>query len=709
MKSITAICLLLLVMNSFAVNIQERIDSQNYFLSVYPDLFGDSDFALQDDFKTFFNLQSDRKKNDAMFIIRALEKTVPEKILMPLVYWKIFKSDSKRASNIISYFALYKLMVIRDYLDNPFVPKVEKKLLIQYLKNIGMNRVDSFKIFDFFKKNIESRVKSYAKSRGHQLTSEILSDKLLGANFLKIFNFLPKYSLTKFGIIPGNQVKIFSTNTRTLERISWYNEHVIFHGGKLDWSQPYMKMPMSPTDEGHIAFKTDPIFIQIRDMIHKSKESIFIDIFLFGGTLGGTIAKFLLDEVSEKIKKNPKFRVLMMHDYATNYNMLPEMLPIFVYIRDRILDEKIFYNHFYFLQANIQRHPPGVPFGITNYLEKTPELFREIEKRSTYYESKIDHSKVLVIDANTDSPEAYFGSKNWSDHSGGYYYDDVIWIKGPAAALVQASYFDDVDAALTDDPKELEWFYYKEKGLDNKKYLSQKKEILDWFAINKNDYPEVGSEKVRFAEANVDGRIKNVRNILVDMIIHSKDHIYMEELFVYDKYINDALIKKKLQNPDMDIRIIADHNGNFGLNGFPNTIFMKELVDQGIKVRARRTFGVTAHFPDGAEQEYHQENHRKILSVDGEVLLGGSSNFNPDTLQGSFREFGAQIYSKKEIEKFEKNFLLAWDDEKQTMPSDIDNFQLKVGKKLFDVKTSNLINKFVSLIYRSKDYLEKRH
>ena len=35
-------------------------------------------------------------------------------------------------------------------------------------------------------------------------------------------------------------------------------------------------------------------------MIHKSKESIFIDIFLFGGTLGGTIAKFLLDDCRSK-------------------------------------------------------------------------------------------------------------------------------------------------------------------------------------------------------------------------------------------------------------------------------------------------------------------------------------------------------------------------------------------------------------------------
>lgn len=709
MKTLIIICISILSYNILAVDIQDRIATQEYFLKVYPDLFGNSDYALKEDFKKLYDFQRRKKRKEALVFIKGLEGIVPEKILRPLVYWKIFEKDNAKVGNIISYFALYKLMIIRDYLDNPLAAAENKKVLKGYLGRLGMNDVDTFKMFEFFKKNIESSVRSYASLENNAFVKKVMLDHITGIDFVKTFPFLPPYSLTKFGIIPGNKVEIVSENVRTQERIDWYNQRVVFHGGELDYNKPYMKMPMHPADEGHIAFKTDPIFIKIRDMIHKAKESIFIDIFLFGGTLGGTMAKFLVDQAAIKIKKNPKFKVLMLHDYATNYNMLPEMLPIFTYIRDRIANEKIFHDHFYFLQANIQRHPPGVPFGLTNHLEKTPQLFETIEKRSTYYESKIDHSKVLVIDANTDRPEAYFGSKNWSDHSGGYYYDNVIWVQGPAAALTQASYFDDVKAALTSDPKELAWFYYKDKGLDNKKYLSSKKKILNWFKVKRASYPAVGNDEIRFAEANVDGRIKNVRNILIDMIANAKSHIYMEELFVYDKYINDALIKRKIQNPDLDIRILADHNGNFGMNGFPNTTFMKELTENGIKIKARRTLGITAKFPDGHEQEYHQENHRKIFSVDGNVLLGGSSNLNPDTLQGSFREFGAQIYSKSEIAKFEADFIEAWDDDSQTMSSEIEEFQLKVGEKVFDLETSHLINKLVSLIYRSKDFLERRY
>lgn len=692
----------------FAINIKDRIDTQNYFLKVYPEIFGKSEVAFKPDFKRFFESRKRSEQKEATELINKVSAVVPEKILMPLVYWKVFKKDRKATAKILSYFALYKLMIVRDHMDDPLNPESEKAVLSDFLKGESGKNIDTFSIFSYFK-SIEKRFGAMASGSSSQMAQKITQDHLLGMSFAKNFPFLSNYSLTKFGIIPGNKVDVISKNTRTQERIDWYNQRVVFHGGKLDYSKPYMKMPMSPDEEGHIAFQTDPIFMKIRDMIHQAQESIFVDIFLFGGTLGGTIAKYLLDETERKIKKNPRFKVLMLHDYATNYNMLPEMLPVFMYIKNRIESDPVYKDHFYFLQANIQRHPPGVPFGLTNHLEKTPELFSAIEKRSTYYESKIDHSKVLVIDANTNKPEAYFGSKNWSDHSGGYYYDNVIWVKGPAAAMVQASYYDDVDAALTTDPKELAWFYYKDKGLDNKRYLPKKQDILDWFKIHRTNYPIQGDESVRFAEANVDGRIKNARNILVDMITKAEDHIYMEQLFIYDKYIVDALIKKKMQNPSIDIRVIADHNGNFGMNGFPNTTYMKEMVDRGIKVKARTTLGITAHFPDGAEQAYHQENHRKIASVDGKVLLGGSSNLNPDTLQGSFREFGAQIYAPQVIARFESNFLKAWDDDEKTMGSEIDDFQLKLGDKLFDVKTSNIVNKFVSLLYRSKDFLEKRH
>lgn len=664
------------------VSIKERLEAYRFHLQSYDTLFGQEFIRNTDSFIDFVKAQpADIKKRTLQFLSEH-EASTPERILLPLAYWTHISPNKAKQQVVLKFWLQQRLQTLRDHSENPLVTDIESKKQARII------------LEDWAQK---------ARTSPLEAKSNILTQPLQS-----LVPGIADYSLTAMGFIPGNKVEVISENKVSPEHIEWFNERVIFAGGKLDFTHDYMKMPLHQNDQGHPSFK-DPIFAKIRDMIVDAKESIFIDIFLFGGTMGGTLSKFLLDQTIEKRKSNPNFKVLLMHDYATNYNMYDEMMPIFLYIKKRIDTEPELKDSFIFLQANIQRHPPGIPFGITNIVPKTKETFPALEKRSTYYESKIDHSKVIVVDANTDQPQAYFGSKNWSDHSGGYYYDDAIYVKGPAAALVQATYWYDVDAALTTDPHELPWFYYKEMGLDNRRYLPQRQAILDWFRIKKDAYPAVGSETVRIAEANVDGRIKDVRNILIDMIMKAQSHIYMEQLFLYDPYINDALMKRKAQIPNLKIKILADHNGNFKLGGLPNTLFLDQLMRHGIEVRARRTLGVTARFPNGKTQEYHQENHRKITSVDGKTLLGGSSNLNPDTLQGSFREFGAQIFSQKEIAEFEQQFLKDWSDPEAVGPVYEGNeLQLEVGGKKLSPSLSRFINDLGSTVLRAKDRLERR-
>ncbi len=693
-------------------NIKDRIDTQHYYLKVYPLLFGQADFALMKDFKKALGKLRRSKRNTANKFITEVESFIPKRVLMPLVYWKYIKPSQANVAEVINFHMLYRLLILRDALDNPIQLSVDQKYqVLSYLKDLtGMSHISSANLFNVMQPKLQQMSQSIAKS--NNLTSYVAAlkgNRLVAEDMQAKHSFIPNYALSYLGIVPGNQVEVVSKNDPSKERIDWFNQRVVFNGGKLDWSQPFMKMPLKPGDEGHIAFQEDPIFQRIRDMITRAKDSIFIDIFLFGGTMGATLTKYLIDQTLIKRAENPRFKTLLLHDYATNYNMWPEMKPVFVYIRDRIANEPEVKACVSLLQANIQRHPPGIPFGISNLIPKTEEVFKEIEKRNTYYESKIDHSKVIVIDANTDHPEAYFGSKNWTDHSGGYYYDNAIWVKGPVAALVQDSYYDDVEAALTEDPKERKWFFYKEEGFGNDHYLPRKTEILQWVKVKKTTYPMVGNQSVRLAEANVDGKIKNVRNILIDMIQGAQKNIYMEQLFLYDSYVADALIKRKIQVPSLDIKISMDPNGNFGFNGLPNTIYIKELVEAGIEIKTRTILGTTAHFPNGKTQTYHQENHRKITSVDGKVLLGGSSNINPDTLQGSFREFGAQIFDPSVISKFEVDFLTDWNDTSKSELMDIYNLQLKLGKKVLSKETSALINNLAGQILRVKDDLERRY
>lgn len=703
--TITLLFSSLIMAESF--NVKDRIDAESFYKSVYDSLFGKPEYSRVDSFLNHLEKLDPKVKADAMKMVNELDKLLPKKILLPLIYWSVVEDRPERRMDVLMLHLVNRVLILRDELDHPLNSSSEKEVARYIFGQMGLSIENTGNLFSELLPKIEGKAKYVAGLTGDALRNELKSE-LFSLEFKKISPSIDDYLLSYPGFIPGNIVEVVSENDRSPARIEWLNNHVIFAGGKLSWDAPYMKMPTDKT-EGHPIFTHDPIYKKIREMIDRSTDSIFIDIFLFGGTLGGTLSRYLIDQTLLKSKKNPNFKTILLHDYATNYNMLDEMMPIFEYIKGRIDNEPEVKKRVFLLQANIQRHPPGVPFGLTNLLPKTPAVFKEIEKKSTYYESKIDHSKVIVIDANTDHPEAYFGSKNWTDHSGGYYYDDAIWVKGPAAAVVQASYYDDIDAALTENQKELGWFFYKEKGLDNKSYLPRKKEILDFMKIKKTNYPHLGSETVRLAEANVDGKIKNVRNILIDMITRAKKNIYMEQLFIYDKYVNDALIKQKIQYPELDIKILADHNGNFGMNGLPNTIFMKELVDNGIEVRARKTLGIEAEFPDGTKKEYHQENHRKITSVDGKILLGGSSNLNPDTLQGSFREFGAQIFDKNEIAEYETDFMKAWNDSEQTMDLEVDTLKLIVLGKELSQEVSALVNDLAGTLIRSKDDLEERH
>ena len=717
MRSFILVALGLLTLSSiFAkdIDVNDRLNSRKHFLERYDVLFGKKEYSIKNEFKKFLSKIETSKRIKAKVMIEALDKTIPEKILMPLVYWKVVKEDNLNVIKVLEYYMMYKLFILRDILDNPLLEKEIKEKALSELKKVT-NKVN-INSENLFKESLEdisraSRSLVYAGSDS-EFVNKIINDVIISLNLVEKFGINGKYSLSPLGLIGGNKVELISKNEVDLERIRWFNERVIFNlkaGDKINWDAPYIKMPTKNDPEGNIAFKNDPIFIKIRDMIDQAEESIFIDIFLFGGTIGATLIEYLVEKTVEKYKKNRRFKTLLLHDYATNYNMKSEMMPIFEYVKDQIKSRPVVKKSMIMLQANIQRHPPGIPFGLTNLIEKNEKTFKIIEKRNTYYESKIDHSKVIVIDGNTDYPKAYFGSKNWSDHSGGYYYDDALYIEGPAAALVQASYYKDIEAALTTNQKERSWFFFKEQGFGNDQYLNNRNTILKWFKITKQSYPSVGTEYVRLAEANVDGQIKNVRNMIIDMIMTAQSNIFMEHLFIYDKYINDALIKRKKQIPELDIRILADHNGNFGMNGLPNTIFMKELIDNDIKVRSRILHHETAIFPNEAKQTYHQENHRKIISVDGKVMLGGSSNLNPDTLQGSFREFGAQIFDKSEIAKFEQRIIKDWNDNEKIELLDIENLKLKLGKKLLDTETSRLINNILSQIIRSKDQLEKRH
>ncbi len=690
-------------------NIQDRIQYQDLYLKVYQDVFSKREITNENTFKqAVIDIDNNEKKELILSQYQKLSAFFPPILLRSVLYFRHIEENSAILTELLHYTFLNKIMAIRDQIDTTDNDR-EKIKYLNLIKEITEHNSFSYKeIYKDFNNIFKEKASAIAHMDDEDnFITSLIETKLVNYGLKEDS---PKfYQLTHLGIIPGNKVEWFHKNETDPERMKWYNEHAIINGGQLDFDLPYMKMPQKNSPSGHPAFIHDPIFIKLKDMILQAKKTIFIDIFLMGGTLGGTLAEFLLDQTKEKLTTNPSFKVVLLHDYATHYNMKDEMLPIFKYMNERINEDEELKSSVFLLQANIQRHPAGIPFGLSDFIPKTEKTFPALQKMTSYYESKIDHSKVIVIDGNTNQPAAYFGSKNWTDHSGGYYFDDTLYIEGPAAALIQHSYLRDIEAALTQNPDETKWFYYQEENLDNRKYWEQRDEILNFFRITKEEIPFRGTDRVRLAESDVDGSIKNVRNLIVDLIKGAHKNIFMEHLFLYDKYVVDALIKKKIQNPNIDIKIILDSNENFNFGGFPNTIFLKELKKYGIQVRTRKTLSTLAKFEDGTEKNYHQENHRKVISSDSKRIIFGSSNINPDTLQGSFRELGAEVFSPTLARNYEIKFQATWSSPEKTLELDIENFRFGVENKKYSKGFSALINDIAAFLIRSKDKIEKKN
>ncbi len=674
------------------VNIKSRLKIQKYYKKIYPVIFGKSDYALKSEFIKLINTLKEKEKSEALELIGKLQKHLPYKILAPLVYWRVIKKNTQKTKEVIKFLMLNKLLVLRDAIDTPFFPN--KNQAQNILSNLTGRELTTMNFFELLEKDLEEKSQLISQLKSLESFIEgLLTTKIITFNLNHSVHGISSYTLSYLGIIPGNKVQLINSYDRSLERINWFKERTLTNTGKLNIKNKTVKTYTSNQSKENTIIQKDPIITKIKEMIERAKDSIFIDIFLMGGNLGLSLSKYLLDQAKEKIKINPEFKVLILHNPIGYYNKEDEIIPLFTYLRERIETEEELKNRVLLLASNTQKTLPSTPFNPNHFKSNSLHLSQEIRKINNYGESKIDHSKIIVIDANTDQPMSCISSKNWIDHRGGYDYDDAITIEGPAAAIIQANYYEDVESALE----------------INKKYSSRKKEILNWFQVKKTNYPTVGNDSIHITQTDAKGIVKNTRNILIDMIIKAEDHIYMEHLFLYDPYIIDALIKRKIEVPSLDIKILVDHNESFNMNGFPNTIFLKELKSYGIKVRARKTHDVESTLSKDLKQKYYQLNHRKITSIDGQYLLLGSSNINPSSLQGNTREFGIKIYNTNEIKRFETSFLKDWSNNDWVVDLDIENFKAKAGSKVLNKKTSKLLNDIAAQLLRVKDQLERRY
>ncbi|MBI3534633.1 MAG: hypothetical protein HY072_04000, partial [Deltaproteobacteria bacterium] len=243
------------------------------------------------------------------------------------------------------------------------------------------------------------------------------------------------------------------------------------------WSQS--KKTLSP-DEPNIEHET---FREIIRIIDNAKESIFMDVFFLGGTMGASLAKHIVGRLEKERLSNSsqKLKVFILKDTSNHYGHLEEMRPVFNYL----LAYSLFNPKALVVAGSyIIEHGSALPSfiadfvsedffeksGLTNILN-IPSLNSYVTNATDVNDSLpldkrgvSDHSKTIVVDGLSENPIATVGSKNLTDASGAICYDEVIKVSGPAAAAVLDDYYQDMKMALTKEMIESERTLKPKKG-----------------------------------------------------------------------------------------------------------------------------------------------------------------------------------------------------------------------------------------------------
>ncbi len=645
--------------------IQDRINSKNFYRDQHQLIFNNMNYSSQDRFKKVFQSLESKTKTEINYFINATKEYLPSKILLPLIYWRFIRPNSLNVEKVLTYLFYDKVLILRDYAEDPRSPNKARNNKI--LRKI--TRLKELKTDELFSKSyplLKEKSSLLANLRDHKaFTQGLIETDVFSLNLEKSLNSKRLYSLSPYGYVPGNKVSLISHRNISKKQIKWFKDHSSLNGNSLNFNNLYDKIPF----EDHYLFQHNPILKKSIELIAKSQESIFINISLIGGNLGATFIKFLLDQTKKKRLENKNFKVFMIQNRLDHGKIFGESSTLSAYLERRLKSEKDLSDSVFLLKMNDQEN-----------------------------KQKVDNTKLIVIDANSKSPEALVGSANISDQQGGFFLNSMVHIEGPAAAIIQSSYIYDVKRILKGSSLTLS---------AQDKQLLRRNEIIQFFNIKRSIYPYKGSDQVRIIESGIDSKINNSKNIMIDAIRGARKNIFMEQKYLYDSDIIYSLIKKKISMPSVHIKIIIDNNESDNNGGFPNSIFIKRLLSHGILVRTRGLPTFLSKPKNGKTKKrlarIFQENNQNITSIDGTSLLVGSSSISPLSMKGYSRELGVEIFSNQ-AKIFESRFLEDWNNNKKTLIMDIENFQLIISGKKLERKISSIINNITATILESKNY-----
>ena len=668
------------------------------------------------------------------------------KIIAPLCYF--LRQDDPgvrgRYYDFVNLFILQQKAVVFELMRDPrYDENLQKKALKYYdlFTNIDENKLrQCFKVA--MRTDYTGGISSVPFSGIATCLINNLKDPyassltFIGLNPQKVFGNHPGHPVSAAGWISGNKVTYLHHNdvSEELTEILESTFNLVQGLYPLNGRGSFQNMLKEDSqniftaEEGFEPIKTHPvwgqgssIFSELIDGFNSAKESIFIDIFFLGGTMGGSLAKHLVRLLEQK----PNLKILILRDLDNHFGHEEEMLPVFN-----------------FLKAYSYLHPDRLMISkshIMSHLSGLPDIFREVvtdeflklsglqEHLDLYGKAVSDHSKVVVIDGKSSSPVALVGSKNWTDSSGGNCYDEVVKIEGPAAAVVLDDYYFDMFFALEnefykDGEKNDSYLdHYLKNGwakIENLKNLSRKQKvsaILQPFDLLNRDenlksqlkhnpkvnVTEQGTTLLRTGYNNVDSTDNNALAQVIQLILNAKEKILIKDQYLFDRNVVFALLKAKQKNPDLDIRIILDPLERASIKGMPNLLYLDILRDAGIRVRFKKVL------PPGGN--IAQEYHMKTISADGKFVISGSANKDQTTMYGSFREEQVDIFDEEATAVHDRVFEDHWENGSY---DDFQKFNFKVpfnlkgldGKELSQEEFIALLRDVISIMFDAKMY-----
>lgn len=398
----------------------------------------------------------------------------------------------------------------------------------------------------------------------------------------------------------------------------------------------------------------------MHEMIAEAQESVFLDMFLLGGSWGVEITRDLIRAAQRGVK------VVLIHDTESVFAVGNEITPLW----DRLLELSAIEANFVALEANLDTpaRVSSVPFGIQGLLVQLAKA----DKPPVSAEGRSDHSKILIVDAvygespsefvDRLTPKALVTSRNAVDSAGAYYFDESVLIEGPAAV-----------ASLLHYRSDIYWAWERAQSKNPTLYNEDDRVLMDSL-LDRTGVMErgpllvksQGDSGVEAVQVSANDEVRNLDSGILRRIADARQSIDLYGKISYNWPLAIAL--KEAMARGVKVRMIFDQQfpDNALLNASLPYMMMKaprrlpsgrktekmvdgsgrELKEEDLPVRWHLPFRPGYLFEGEDRTPLAQEIHAKTIIVDGQYTLFGSTNFDSLSWAGGFREYSVWIDDK---------------------------------------------------------------